>query len=211
MLRGVDEESDEQCNDDNVEDVEERVRVNNTVVDNELGGRDVTVLPSLKRVWNGIKKREFAPHKWLVTDQAKLSTVRWSSAYLCGMGDNWGAPNSFLGNSRKNLATFFSNEMRKTRGYLQRVTWKIEENNRIQMVFVSTLGDKYIRTNLNGEMKTAYGTEICGFDLQKEMSRTWSEHPSLPSSHVLIMLFLMGFPGVELEDDYDDQVVSSES
>ena len=47
-LRGADEESDEQSSDDNVEDVEARVMVNNRVVDNELGGRDVTVIPSWK-------------------------------------------------------------------------------------------------------------------------------------------------------------------
>ena len=34
---------------DNAEDVEERVRVNNTVVDNEFDGQDVAVLPSWRR------------------------------------------------------------------------------------------------------------------------------------------------------------------
>ena len=158
-LRGDDEGSD-----DEVEDVEERVRVNNTVVDNELGGRDVTVLPSWKRVWNGMKEGEFAPHKWLVTDQAKLSTVRWSGAYLCGMGEDWGA--QIARHSMNNLATFFSHDMRRTREFLQKVTWNIEENDGIETISVSTLGDEDIRTNLSGEMETAYGGEIYGFDLE---------------------------------------------
>ena len=44
---------------------------------------------------------EFAPHKWFVTDQAKLSTIRWCKAYLCGMGNSWGASDMFLANSTK--------------------------------------------------------------------------------------------------------------
>ena len=51
----------------------------------------------------------------------------------------------------------------------------------------------------------------CQQALQKEVSRTWREHPNLPSSHVLIMLFVLGSPGVELEYDRDNQVVLLES
>ncbi len=40
----------------NVEGIEEKIKVNNTVVDNELGGRDMTVLPSCKQMWDGLKK-----------------------------------------------------------------------------------------------------------------------------------------------------------
>ncbi len=35
--------------DDN-EDIEEKIKVNNTVVDNELGGRELTVLPSWEKM-----------------------------------------------------------------------------------------------------------------------------------------------------------------
>ena len=52
---------------------------------------------------------------------------------------------------------------------------------------------------------------VCQQALQKEFSRTWSEHSKLPSSDVLIMLFLLGIPGVDVDDDYDKQVVSEES
>ena len=53
-----------------------------------------------------------------------------------------------------------------------------------------------------------YHTQIwvCQQALQKEVSRRWSEHHNLPSSHVLIMQFQIGFPGVEFYNDYDEQV-----
>ena len=166
-LRGAEEESDGQGTDgsfenfgitrDKVEDVGDRVRVNNAVVDKELAGRDVTVIPSWMRVWNRMKKGEFALLKWLVTDQAKLSTIQSSGAYLCGMGNNWGASRMCDIDSTKALATFFSKEMYSTRRFLQKVTWNIEKNDVIEMLSVSTVGDKY--------METAYGTEICGFRL----------------------------------------------
>ena len=173
-LRGVDECCDEQDFDsrhrggtimvENVDCVEDKVKVNNTVVDNELGGRDVTVLPSWNKVVDGLKRGEFKMKNWLVTDQAKLSTVRWSGAYLCGLGRNW----SILGITdyvRKALATFFSYEMRITRSSLQRVTWNIGEENddEVELLSINGLGDIDGRTNLSGNMQTAYGCEIRGF------------------------------------------------
>ena len=45
------------------------------------------------------------------------------------------------------------------------MTWNTEENDRMEMLSVSTLGDEERQTNLNGEMETAYGTKICNFHL----------------------------------------------
>ncbi len=73
--------------DDN--DIEDVVMVNNVVVDSELGGREVTVLPSWKKVWGAVKQGRFTPSKWLRTDRVSLSTIRWGCAYLCGMGEHW--------------------------------------------------------------------------------------------------------------------------
>ena len=48
---------------------------------------------------------------------------------------------------------------------MREVTWNIEENDWIQMVSVSTLGDEDKWTNLNGVIETVYGAEICDFRL----------------------------------------------
>ena len=103
------------------------------------------------------------PRKWVVTDQAKLSTIQWSGAYLCEMGNNWGASSFYRSGNKKRLSTFFSNEMYYTSKSLQKVAWKVEKNNGIEMVSVSTVGDKYMQTNLNGVTDTAYGTEMDDF------------------------------------------------
>ncbi len=70
----------------------EDVVMRNMVVDNELGGRDVTVLPSWEKIWSGVKKGRFTPSKWLRTGRVILNTVRWSGAYLCAMGGDWSVP-----------------------------------------------------------------------------------------------------------------------
>ncbi len=68
---GEDEEEEEE-----EEDVEETVKVNNMVIDNELGGKEVTALPSRKKMWNGFKKGSFEPSRCLETYHVMLSTVR---------------------------------------------------------------------------------------------------------------------------------------
>ena len=57
-------------------DIEEKINVNNTVVDNELGGRDVTVLPSWKKMWNGLKKESLTPSKWLYRVSQKENYIK---------------------------------------------------------------------------------------------------------------------------------------
>ena len=44
--------------------VEDIVRVNKPVVDNELRNTDVTMLPSWRKFMNGLKRSEFSPSKW---------------------------------------------------------------------------------------------------------------------------------------------------
>ena len=65
-LQGTDEERSEQSEGEssgyegsNMNDayvVENCVRMSNPVVDNELGGKEVTVWPSWKKVWKGLKR-----------------------------------------------------------------------------------------------------------------------------------------------------------
>ncbi len=74
----------------NIEDV---IMVNNMVVDNELGGREVTVLPLSEKRWRGVKEGPFSPSKMLRTDRVILNTVRSDGAYLRGMGADWSAHN----------------------------------------------------------------------------------------------------------------------
>ncbi len=65
------------------------IKVQNSVVDNELGGRGVTALPSWKKNWDGLKTGSLTPSVWLQTDGVTLNTVRWGGTFLCGMGQNW--------------------------------------------------------------------------------------------------------------------------
>ncbi len=61
---GFTAESKEEVPNQKVEDwneIENGVMVNNMVVDNELGGREVTVLPSWMKIWRGVKEVTFTP------------------------------------------------------------------------------------------------------------------------------------------------------
>ncbi len=91
--------------------VEENIKVNNTVVDDELGRRQVTVLPSWKKVWNGLMKGAVTPSRWLQTDRVMLNTVRWSSAYSCAMGEHWNVGLLEYRDDADLLEKFFSKEM----------------------------------------------------------------------------------------------------
>ncbi len=64
---------------DSDDNIEETIQVNNMVVDNELGGSEVTVLLSLKNNWNGLRKRAFEPIRCLQTARVMLNTLRLSS------------------------------------------------------------------------------------------------------------------------------------
>ena len=68
---------------------EYNVRVNNTVIDKELGGKDVAVWLSWRKIWNGLKKGEFSPSKRLEADLAEMYTVRWFPAYFRGVEGGW--------------------------------------------------------------------------------------------------------------------------
>ena len=170
-LLGEDDErndqSEDRSNSDDVRDVnrvemvENRVRLNNTVIDNELGGTDVTVLPSWKKMWDGLKRGEFNPRKWLEADLAALCTFRWCGAYLCGIGYDWGVPTS---EARKELELFFSHETSDARGTLQCVTWgRAKENENSEVVSVKWLGDRWNHVDLRGETTTAYGSGITDY------------------------------------------------
>ncbi len=145
--------------DENIEDI---IEVNNMVVDNELGGREITVRPSWKKIWNGLRKGSLTPSRWLRTDRVMLNTVRWCGAYLCGMGDHWGGEN-FTEGSGEILEKFFSDEMCLMRRVLQFVEWNIELKNnghRIMNIYeLASQGPTYL-AELSGEMSTAYGTGL---------------------------------------------------
>ena len=139
----------------------DKVRVNNAVVDNELGGTAVTVLPSWRKMWNDLKKGEFKPTKWLEADLVALCTVRWCAAYLCGIGEKW---NVCVYVPREKLDLFFSAEMRDALRELQRVTWNTREDNEsYEVVSVEWLSDDLNYVNLTGEATTAYGSIITDY------------------------------------------------
>ncbi len=147
-------------------DLEDVVMVNNMVVDNELGGREVTVSPSWEKIWRGVKEGRFTPSKWLRTDRAILNTVRWGGAYLCGMGEGWSVdrwailPAKEIGEI---LETFFSREMENVLNILQRVEWdmNVENNGReLFSVYPANTDDSDDDDDvvlLTGEMSAAYG------------------------------------------------------
>ncbi len=144
-------------------EIEKIVMVNNMVVDNELGGAEVTVLPSLEKIWSGLKNGAFTPSKWLWTDRVILNTVRWGGAYLCGMGKEWGV--STLGylpdrECHHILETFFSEEMKNMRNILQDVEWNMKVKNQGSEFFRIGQSDDDQAVPLTGEMTTAYGN--CG-------------------------------------------------
>ncbi len=90
-----------------------------------------------------------------------LNTVRWSGAYLCGMGEHWSVDEFASRKGAELLEAFFSWEMIDVRSILQCVEWKIEvENGYFELLSINQ-DDVYRQTKLTGEMSTAYGT---GFD-----------------------------------------------
>ncbi len=145
---------------DEDEDIEDKIKVNNTVIDNELGGRDVTVLPSWVDMWGGLKKGSLAPSKWLYTDRVMLNTVRWCGSYLCGMGEHWSIGKDVGRKDSEILEKFFSRDMFGMRESLQWVEWNIDKENGDPEVMSIYQLDARELCELDGEMCTAYGTGI---------------------------------------------------
>ncbi len=65
--------------------VEDMLMVHDLIVDSELSGLELTVLPTWKKIWNSVKKETSTPsrHLW---KRVNRMTVQWGAAYLCGMG-----------------------------------------------------------------------------------------------------------------------------
>ncbi len=149
--------------------IEKKIMVNNMVVDNELGGREVTVLPSWEKIRNGIKEGRFTPGKWLRTDRVILNTVRWGGAYLCGVGEDWSV-GGFGFRTRKESSdvskSFFSRDMHYVRRLLQEVEWNMSmENEGSEFLTIYYLGSDDI-VDLTGEMSTAYGSRLKQYDVE---------------------------------------------
>ncbi len=152
------------CGDD---DIERRIEVNNTVVDNELGGKELTVLPSWKKMLGRLKKGWFEPSTWLRTDRVMLNTVRWSGAFLCGMGEHWGVVDVGSKKNAEMLETFFSEEMDDMRDVLRVVEWNIEgEDGSREILSIDGLENGNRVVDLTGEMSTAYGTGFRSYSVQ---------------------------------------------
>ncbi len=112
----------------------------------------------------GIKNRRIAPSRWLQTDRVILSTVRWSGAYLCGMGELWSVYSADSHGDRRSdeeygeiLEAFFSRVMKDARGILQRVEWVMNLENRGHEFFSIQRDEHFEQLELCGEMSAAYG------------------------------------------------------
>ncbi len=145
-------------------DIEEKIQVNNAVVDNELGGREVTVLPSWKKMWGGLKKRSLTPSRWLKTDRIMLNTVHWCAAYLCRMGERWGIQAYSSRADAEMLEKFFSSEMFPMLSILQCVEWDIDDEKDGHEFMSIRRHDVNRLAELTGEMSTAYGTGFGSYD-----------------------------------------------
>ncbi len=170
--------------------IEDAIMVNNMVVDNELGGREVTVLPSWEKIWRGVKEGPFSPSKMLRTDRVILNTIRWGGAYLCGMGEDWSAQKRKLhakwGDGGEILQLFFSREMDHLRGSLSAVEWDMNVENddpKFISTFAITLPSG--RVDLAAEPITAYGDgEIQYWETNTFTTEAYSfEFNSLVSSY----------------------------
>ena len=148
--------------------VEDVVMVNNLVVDNELGGGEVTVLPSWEKMKSGIMEGRFTPSKWLQTDRVLLNTVRWSGAYLCGMGEYWSVDTSGDRSGKECggiLESLFSRETEFVLHILKRVEWDLNlGKDGCDYFSIHSLGHCG-EVDLTGEESTAYGGGATGYDV----------------------------------------------
>lgn len=72
--------------------------LNNSTVENELGGTDLTVSFSCPKV-----DLKISPSKWLRTEDAELVITRWAGAFLSSFGEFWGADL----NSKSDITAFY--------------------------------------------------------------------------------------------------------
>ncbi len=175
-------------NEDDGNEIENKIMVNNMVVDNELGGTEVMVIPSWKKIWSGVKRGRFTPSRWLRTDQVILNTIRWSGAYLCGMGNPWSVDkfrDSFLNECDEIFDTFFSREMFYVRRSLQEVEWDMSEENDDRELFCICPSESSGIVELFGERSTAYGNRLPSYDVKEPFTvETYSfEFNSLVGSY----------------------------
>ncbi len=147
--------------DDMEKDIEDVIKVNNTVIDNELWGREVAVLMSWQKIKNGLKNRRFKPSRWFRTYPVMLNTVQWCGAFLCGtLGEQWSVHEDADTNDGEMLKTFFSRDMADMLDILQSVEWNIDMGNGSpEPVSIDRL-DTVGQTDLTGEMCTAYGSRF---------------------------------------------------
>ena len=144
--------------------VDRQVMANNTVIDNELGGTDITVKVSWEKMWKGLKRGEFRPSSWLVTDQGRLCTVRWCGAFLCGVGGDWTVSDFwFGGNAMEGLKMFFSRDLRSLRYGLNSVTWNLSDDSKDSEMFnigelIKDRSDKESRFGEVAESPLAYAS-----------------------------------------------------
>ena len=107
---------------DKVKPIESVLKVNNSVVDNELGGTDVTVKILWSKVGADLKRGRIRPSDWLKTKDVWLATVRWCAAWLCSVGDYWSR-----GVKGEILNKFFSGGLSILTVFLDCTTWSIED------------------------------------------------------------------------------------
>ncbi len=176
-LLGADEEEDVNVAD--VADVHHKLKVNNSVVDNELGGIDTTVWPSRRKIWKALKQGDFWPSRWLKTYHARLSTVRWCGALLCGMGEYWTINKKHFRHHFRHysisevevLSSFFSSSLADVRSILQFVTWNIGGQNTSfsELFSIGRLSKTYF-TDLKEDMSTAYDTDIPVYNITEPVT-----------------------------------------
>lgn len=123
------------------------------------------------------EKGEFKPSTWLATDQAKLYTVRWSVAFLCGMGKSWTVTR--FGSA----ASFFSDGFYCVRALLTTVTWNISsEKHNSQLLSIKGLKDLNQISSI-GDKSTAYESGIPNYRLDSSVNSYSLEFESLGSSY----------------------------
>ncbi len=119
------------------------------------------MLPSWKKMWDGLKEGSVTPSSWLQTDRVMLNSLRWSGAFLCGICEHWSTGKYVSQNDGEAMRQFFSPEMERMRRILQYVKWNVSEvKGSRDLVSIRVLGADG-HAQLSGELCTAYGT---GFD-----------------------------------------------
>ena len=173
--------------------VDRQVMANNTVIDNELGGTDITVKVLWGKMWKGLKRGEFRPSEWLGTDQGRLCTVRWCSAFLCGVGGDWTVGYVWYnGDAMDGLKTFFSHDLRRSRQVLNKVTWNFSNDDCNCEIFnigelTKEQSDTMSRAGDSSDSPLAYAsTAKCRLNNRNEFKSFAFDFDSLASSYPCI-------------------------